>query len=391
LHNPTFEAAADILCVYVEEGSVRHTTDMQGGLCVARRLLKGSGIMSWKDSMENRAGTTKGMRCARLGHKALMFGLLSWWVVGCTPPGIERAALGDIRPPIVRNAKLENAREFVLEFDEPVQVREESFCAEPKNLVVSAESTDARVSVRFDPQPTPGEPVTLAGNVQDLSGNMTHVQVQFKGYNDRPAALVLSEVQTSKNTSKKTPHRDYAEFYVKKAGNLGGMFVQWASSTKTMRYDFPACEVKEGEVIVLHLAPEGVAEEQNESGTDLGLSGGIDATPTGRDFWSDAGGLPDATGAISVYEREGEAPVDGLFYAENSKSGSIGTSKLLALVQELADAGLWRLDSSPVWEDAFLWKPSTSKPLLRASIAKYGAEAWSVGESGSQSPGTVAR
>jgi len=347
--------------------------------------------MSRKNRIGNRGGAGKGMVCARLGREALMFGLLSWVVAGCTPPGIERAALGDIRPPIVRSARLENAREFVLEFDEPVQVRDGTFCAEPKNLGVSAESSDARVSVRFEPQPTPGEPVTLAGNVQDLSGNMTRVQVQFKGYNDRPAALVLSEVQTSKNTSKKTPHRDYAEFYVKKAGNLGGMFVQWASSTKMMKYDFPACEVKEGEVIVLHLAPEGIPEEKNEMGTDLGLSGGIDATPTGRDFWSDAGGLPDASGAISVYEREGEAPVDGLFYAENSKGGSLGASKILALVQELADAGLWRLDSPPVWEDAFLWKPSTTKPLLRANGAKYGAEAWSVGESGSQSPGLVAR
>lgn len=324
-------------------------------------------------------------------RKALMFGLLSWIVAGCAPPGIESVVLGDIRPPIVRSAQLENAREFVLEFDEPVQVREGSFCAEPGDLVVSAGSAEAKVNICFQPQPAPGEAVTLAGSVQDLSGNTTRVQVQFKGYNDRPAALVLSEVQTAKNTSKKAPHRDYAEFYVKGAGNLGGMFVQWASSAKTMRYDFPACEVGEGEVIVLHLAPEGISGEKNESGNDLGLSGGIDATPGGRDFWSDAGGLPDASGAISVYEREGDTPVDGLFYAESSKSGTLESSKLVALVQELADAGLWHLDSPPKWENALLWKPSTARPLLRASVSAFGADAWSVGESGGQSPGLVSR
>jgi hypothetical protein len=320
-----------------------------------------------------------------------MVGFLCGVVSSCVPPGSERAALGDIRPPIVKSAKLENAREFTLEFDEPVQVKERSFCAEPRNLVVSAESVETRVNVHFEPQPSPGEPVTLAGNVEDLSGNTTHVQVQFKGYNDRPAALVLSEVQPAKNTSKKAPHRDYAEFYVKKAGNLGGMFVQWASSTKTMRYDFPPCEVREGEVIVLHLAPEGISEEKDESGDDLALSGGVDATPYGRDLWSDAGGLPDASGVVSVYVREGEAPIDGIFYAESAKTGSLGSSKLLGLVQELADAGLWSLNSPPVWENALVWKPSTSRPLLRASVLKYGAEAWSVGESGSQSPGLVAR
>ncbi len=348
--------------------------------------------MSQKGKIRDQNDARKSMAVsARLCRKSLMICLLSWIIVSCAPPGIESAVLGDIRPPIVKSAQLENAREFVLELDEPVQVRTGSFFAEPKNLAVSAESTEGKVSISFEPQPTPGEAVILAGNVQDLCGNSTHVQVQFKGYNDRPAALLLTEVQTAKNTSKKSPHRDYVELYVKDAGNVGGMFVQWASSTKTMRYDFPGCEVRAGEVIVLHLAPEGIADERNESGNDLGLSGGIDATPGGRDFWSDAGGLPDASGAISVYEREGAAPIDGLFYAESSKTGTVESSKLVALVQELADAGRWNLDSPPKWENALLWKPSSTRPLLRTSASAYGANAWGVGESGSQSPGFVAR
>jgi|GEM_PF-381384 len=387
---PEFEAGSGILCVYPEERARRHITEIQGGW--AWRIFHSrEQHVSRENRIGNQGGTGKGMIGVRLCRKSLMFGLLVWVVAGCAPPGIEGVVLGDIRPPIVKNAQLENAREFVLEFDEPIQVREGSFCAEPGDLVVSAESTEAKVNICFEPQPAPGEAVTLAGNVQDLSGNTTRVQVQFKGYNDRPAALVLCEVQTAKNTSKKTPHRDYAEFYVRGAGNLGGMFVQWASSAKTMRYDFPACEVREGEAIVLHLAPEGISDEKNESGNDLGLSGGIDATSGGRDFWSDAGGLPDASGAISVYEREGDAPVDGLFYAESSKSGALGASKLVTLAQELADAGLWHLDSPPTWKNALLWKPSAARPLLRASISAYGAEAWTVGESSSQSPGFVAR
>ncbi len=310
-------------------------------------------------------------------------------MTSCSAPGIESTVLGDIRPPIVKNAQLENGREFILEFDEPVQVREGSFSAEPRELSVSAKSAEGTVNISFEPQPVPGETVTLAGNVEDMCGNTTHVQVQFKGYNDRPAALVLAEVQTAKNASKRSPHRDYIELYVKKAGNLGGMFVRWASSTKTMRYDFPGCEVMADEVIVLHLAPESIADEQNESGTDLGLSGGVDASPGGRDFWSDAGGLPDASGVISVYEREGSAPVDGLFYGENSKTGAVESSKLVALVQELADAGIWRLDSPPKWENALLWKPSSTRSLIRITTSASGASAWGVGESGSQSPGLI--
>jgi len=337
------------------------------------------------DKQRMRTKKTAGNGC--IFAWALVVHLAMWLLTGCSPPAMESAVLGDVRPPVIKNARLESAREFVLEFDEQVRVPKDSFSAEPKRLTAQAESAGNVVNVLFEPQPSPGEAVTLAGTVQDMCGNSTRVQVQFKGYNDRPAGLVMTEIQTAKNTSKKAPHRDYVEFLVKKAGNLGGMYIQWASSTKTMRFDFPACEVKVGEVIVLHMAPEGIAEEKNETGSDLGLSSGIDATAQGRDFWSDAGGLPDASGAITLYEREGALPVDGIFYADSSKSGTLESGKLIALARELADAGLWRLDVPPLWENALLWKPSASKPIVRTSLATYGAKAWGIGESGSQSPG----
>lgn len=336
----------------------------------------------WTQVKRKRASVT-----ARFLGRIFAMGLVMWIAAGCSPPAIESAVLGDIRPPVAKGARLESGKEFVLEFDEPVKVPGDSFSAEPKRLVAHAESSDNVVKVLFEPQPSPGEVVALAGTVQDMCGNSTRVQVQFKGYNDRPAGLVITEIQTAKNTSKKAPHRDYIELFVKRSGNLAGMDIQWASSTKIMRFDFPACEVRAGEVIVLHLAPEGIAEEKNETGSDLGLSGGIDATAQGRDFWSDAGGLPDASGAIILHEREGALPVDGIFYADSSKSGTLESAKLVTLARELADAGLWRLDMEPVWQNAFLWKPSTSRPLMRTSQSFYGANAWAIGESGSQSPG----
>jgi hypothetical protein len=158
-----------------------------------------------------------------------------------------------------------------------------------------------------------------------------------------------------------------------------------------MKYDFIPCEVKTEEIIVLHLAPESILEEKDETEEDTALSGGIDATAEGRDFWSEAGGLPDSSGAISVYEREGSLPIDGFFYGESSKSGSLESSKLISIVQELSDAGVWSSDSPPKWENAFLWKPSASRPFIRTSISESGASAWKVGESGSQTPGSYSR
>lgn len=312
-------------------------------------------------------------------------------MVGCSGPAMENVALGDIRPPVVQDAKLSSEGKFIIEFDEPVSVREDAFTVSPVLLSSRAESSGSTVSISFEPAPSPGVDVALGGTVQDLIGNSTRIQAQFKGYNERPAGLVLSELQVAKNTSKRAPHRDYIEFYVARAGNLGGMSAQWASTVKRMRYDFPPCEVKAGEVIVLHCAPEGLSEEVDETGSDLARSSGIDATVTGRDLWTGAGGLPDGSGAVAVYAREGEAPLDGIFYAESEKSGAMGSSKLSALAQELVDAGIWKLDVPLTWDGALHWKPSTSKSLVRLELERNGIAAWGVSESGGQSPGVVAK
>lgn len=310
---------------------------------------------------------------------------------GCSSPAMESVVLGDIKPPVVKDAKLSSGGKFLIKFDEPVSVRSDAFSVSPSSLSTSAESDGVNVAISFDPTPPPGEDVAFGGSVQDLVGNSTRIQVQFKGYNDRPTGLVISELQPAKNTSKRAPHRDYVEFYVAKEGNLGGMSAQWASTVKRLRYDFPPCEVKVGEVIVLHCAPEGIPEEVDEVGGDLTRSGGIDATATGRDFWTDAGGLPDASGAVAVYAREGELPFDGVFYVESDKSGPMESSKLSALAQELADAGIWKLDSPLTWDKALHWKPSTSRPLVRTTLEGGGAAAWGVGESGGQNPGIMTR
>ncbi len=312
-------------------------------------------------------------------------------MIGCSAPSMGNMVFGDIRPPIVKNAKLSSGGKFIIEFDEPVSVHPDSFSVSPDSLSSHAEGSGSTIAISFEPPPSPGECVTLGGNVQDLVGNSTRIQVQFKGYNERPAGLVISELQLAKNTSKRAPHRDYIELYVVREGNLGGMSVQWASTVKRMRYDFPPCEVKAGEVIVVHCAPEGVPLEVDETGSDLAHSGGIDATTTGRDLWSNAGGLPDGSGAIAVYAREGEDPLDGVFYAESEKSGAMDSSKLSSLVQELVDAGVWDLAAPLNWEGALHWKPSTAKSLVRLTLEKRGVAVWGVSESGGQSPGLVVR
>lgn len=317
------------------------------------------------------------------------------WIVlamqACTPSRSESLIGGDIRPPMLVETRQESAQHLVFAFDEPVRFDARNVQVQPSEITAEAEACDREVKVRLEPVPRPGDPVVISGTFEDVCGNSTRIQVQFTAFNDHPARLAITEVQAGKNSSKKAPHRDYLEFLVLEPGNLGGMTVQWASTTKLMSYAFPACEVGGGEVLVLHLAPEGIPDEKDETGTDINLSGGIDASAAGRDFWSSAGGLPDASGAVCLFVREGGAVMDGLFYSDQAKSGAIESAKLTSFVQALADAGKWKASRPISWEDGVRWKPSVSKPLCRIDTRAHGAEWWTTGESGSQTPGSHAQ
>jgi hypothetical protein len=157
-----------------------------------------------------------------------------------------------------------------------------------------------------------------------------------------------------------------------------------------MSYTFPPSEAAKNSLVVLHCAPEGLQSEVDETGPDLSLSGGVDASAAGRDFWSDAGGIPDETGLIMLRLREEDQPADGVFFVSSEKNGEVDSAKLSGLLEELMLADVWPCSSPPLWEEGFPWKSSASKPLHRNRDGEAGASQWRVGESGSQSPGIAA-
>lgn len=312
-------------------------------------------------------------------------------LLSCSPSSADIfLPLGDIKPPSVIEAGQKGSGSFEILFDENVEPVGKSFSFNPTWAVPSPEADGALLTIKLDPAVGPGEACSLSGEVRDGAGNTTRFLFTFVGYNERPAALRLNEVQTGKNSSASSPHRDYLEFTVEKDGNIGGVQVQWASSVKVMSYIFPPCEVSANSLIVLHCAPEGNPAEKDETGKDLSLSGGIDASGTGRDFWTSSGGIPDETGLVLTRVREEAGPADGIFFVSSSKAGEVDSPKLVGLLDELAGEGLWSSSSPPLWEEGFLWKSSPSRPLHRKREADPGPEQWYVGESGSQSPGRVA-
>ncbi len=313
------------------------------------------------------------------------------FMAACSPdPSDILLPAGDIRPPSILDAGQSDPGTFKILFDENVQPIIQSFAFDPAATRATPDSEGALLTVSLDPAAAAGEACSLSGEARDESGNTTRFLFSFVGYNEKPALLRINEIQTGKNSSASNLHRDYIEFTVEEGGNTGGVQVQWASSVKTMSYTFPPCEAAKNSIVVLHCAPEGLPSEVDETGPDLSLSGGVDASVAGRDFWSDAGGIPDETGLIMLRLREEDQPVDGVFFVSSAKTGEVDSAKLSGFLEELTIADLWPCSSPPLWEDGFPWKSSASKPLHRNRDGEVGAGQWQVGESGTQSPGIAA-
>lgn len=306
-------------------------------------------------------------------------------VAGVTPFG------GDLRPPGIVDAGPSAPTEFTLLFDEDILPVGGSYLVEPGGLTADAVESGSALRINLPIEQEPGMPYRIAGEAKDRAGNVTRFLFSFTGWNGRPPELRINEVQTGKNSSTTSPHRDYIELEVISGGNIGGVLVEYASTVKDVVYAFPPAEVRSGDLVVLHCAPEGIPAEKNETETDTALSGGVDAHPSGRDFWCPGGGLPDASGLLLLRAAAGAVAMDGMFYAEAGKGGTVDADRITLRLAAMAERSLWRISANPVWEDAFQWKPSSSRPLHRKRTAGItGAEAWVTGESGTQSPGRAA-
>lgn len=325
--------------------------------------------------------------CAALGAGAALAACVPDPVGQLLPPS-------DLKPPLVLEAGPEGSRNFFLRFDEEVRPVAGSFSLEPGPYTADASAEGESLRLAFPADLEAGADYAVSGEVEDAAGNATRFLFSFVGWNGHPAKLRLSEAQTAKNSSVTRPHRDYLELKVEEDGNIGGLELSWASSVKRFAYRFPGVEVRAGDFIVLHLAPMGIPEEKDERGIDLAESGGVDATPHARDFWCQAGGLPDANGALALRTRPGGPVEDGLFYADQGKTGPLGADKLADLVAELAP--IWPFAAmgvngapAPAWEDAFRWKPSSARSICRSGSGESGPTAWYLCETSGQSPGAA--
>jgi hypothetical protein len=182
--------------------------------------------------------------------------------------------------PVFLGAKAVSALGLEFQFSLPVRVL--SFAAEPPMPVEAIEDGET-VQVKLAGSIPGGELYTVDLLVEDEQGNTLNILVPLRSRNERMPRLIINELRTEYSS----PRSEFVEFKTLEAGNLGGLRLIIVGNYKNpLVFEFPPVETAADEYLVLHLRTLSTdTGAVNETGDDLGLSGGTDTKPGARDFW----------------------------------------------------------------------------------------------------------
>ena len=214
--------------------------------------------------------------------RVFLLALLAFYAGSCSTEGNIQQLLGtSVEAPVFLGCRPVSATELVFQFSKPVRVASINFDSGPEIKSIEEGEGGSEVRVIFAHPLDAGKRITADILVEDSGRNTLNVIVPFRARNDRMPVLVINELRTEFSR----PRVEFVEFLVLEAGNLGAirLFIAGHSLSRPV-YEFPPVEVKAGEYIVLHLRKLDDASV-DETGPDLGLSGGNEALGTARDFW----------------------------------------------------------------------------------------------------------
>lgn len=161
-------------------------------------------------------------------------------------------------------------------------------------------------------QPAVGEKFYLNGKIKH-SKTTKDFSLVFHGKNKKPASLILSEYKPYGPT-KKVKIPEFVELIVKDSGNLFGFVLRSVGNSKTPDYSFPSCNVKAGEIIVVHLNPEKEVNADKNFSDELSEDISSDIK-TARDFYFREGRAKGYKTNILVLENSEGTVVDFCAYA----------------------------------------------------------------------------
>ena len=249
-----------------------------------------------------------------------------------------------------------------------------------------------------------GEPYELYGTVEDETGNSLTFCVPFTGYNSRVPDLIFTEVQIkyAKGSEKgNTVYRgEFVELLALSDGNLGGLELAGGADGESKKYDFPAVEVSQGEIILVHLRTvgEGCVNELGENLDEATAPFSVNGV---RDLWSEntTARFNDDSDVIVLRNSATDTVLEAFMYAvEEATEWKKGPA---ALAKEAVSAGIYETEGTE--NAAINYKTTAKKSFIRLDAAqilsdvlegndyedpvKQSAENWEVG---TVTPGTLA-
>jgi len=281
--------------------------------------------------------------------------LLLFSACSCLTEGsIQQLLEAKAEAPVFLDCKPVSSTEIIFRFSVPVRVVSVNF-----DPVLNAESIDEgrEVRVTLDQSPGEGKKITADILVEDENRNSLNVIVPFRARNDRMPTLVFNELRFD-NSGVKV---EFVEFIAQESGNLGAMRLYIAhQSLSNPFYEFPPAEVKAGDYIVLHTrsVEEGCVDE---TGTNLGLSAGVDAQKNARDFW-----IPGNkkylhnTNGLWLTDQD-DRIIDALLICETADLGGISAAlrkTFTAAAEFLGREKAWLPASGEIPRDGWIPEPS---------------------------------
>ncbi len=235
-----------------------------------------------------------------------------------------------------------------------------------------------------------GEKYSLTGIAADSIGNSLTFSLPFKGFNENIPVLEISEIHPKYTSSKRkagTVYKgEYVEFLVKSCGNLAGLELRSAHDGMDKVYEFPAVEVRKGEIIVVHLRSktEGAVSELEEN---LSLSTEYYSSDEARDLWAenDSSRLGDDMDVLCLVNSFTEELIDGVCYAKSDLT-EWKDDFMAGMAQKLNDSGLWK--GTCVSEAVCIDGLTPSKSIVKIESGRS-ASCWTVSKASGETPGKI--
>ena len=279
----------------------------------------------------------------------------------------------DFQPPVLDTFEVISDTELRFNFNKPACLVAESLTITPYLEISSIEDGTTTMLLTLSSPQKEGTEYIIEMMAEDERHNTLNLCIPFYGYNPRVPGLLINEFTTQGSSS----HPDIVELFALSSGSLAGVTLyEGLAEDWEQKMVLPACEIDEGDFILVHFKPQGIPEEINET-EDTSLSGGLDASPDAFDFWVDFGsGLSGNNGVITLCSNPMGSMIDAVLYSNRTsmsdeKYRGFGSVRVMERADLLAETGSWVYSGEAIApEDGINPEESTAtRSMCRDSVS----------------------